>query len=169
MNDTASGPTRAGVGVIGIGNLLLRDEGFGVHALRALAGELEADGVRLIDGGTDPWSALSAAEGCRVLVVLDAVVGGKAPGECHALSLDEVEMQNAAMSLHGLTLFHLLRYEKLLGDGPERVRVLGMEPDVVEAGMGLSDCCRQSMPAFIRMAKDEIRAAQGCAAHCAPA
>jgi hypothetical protein len=61
------------VGVIGIGNLLLRDEGVGVHALQVLDGQMLAGDVRLIDGGTDPWAALSAAEGCSTLLVLDAV------------------------------------------------------------------------------------------------
>ena len=52
----------ADVAVIGIGNLLLGDDGLGVHAARALAADAGWDGrVRIIDGGTDPWAALAAA------------------------------------------------------------------------------------------------------------
>jgi hydrogenase maturation protease len=150
-------PNGCSVGVIGIGNLLLKDEGVGVHALQALAVQLPAHDVKLVDGGTDPWAALSAVGGCSTLLVLDAVTGGKAPGEFHCLSLDEVETRNASMSLHGLSLFHLLCYERILGNGFDDVRVLGMEPAAIEPGVGLSDICRAKLPDFVEMVKSEIR------------
>jgi len=152
-------PKGCSVGVIGIGNLLLKDEGVGVHAVQALAAQLAADGVKLVEGGTDPWGALSAVGGCRTLFVLDAVTGGKAPGEFHSLSLDEVETRNASMSLHGLSLFHLLAYERILGRGFDDVRVLGMEPAEIEPGVGLSDVCRSKLADFVEMVKSEVRRA----------
>ncbi len=148
----------AEVAVIGIGNLLLMDEGLGVHALRELQREVQSDGVRFIDGGTDPWSALSAAEGCRGLVLLDAVLGGKEPGEFHRMELDQVEAQDAVMSLHGLSMFHLVQYESLVGRSYAEALVLGMEPEVVEPGIGLSERCRSRLPEFVRMARAEIDA-----------
>ncbi|MHC4592513.1 MAG: hydrogenase maturation protease [Planctomycetota bacterium] len=157
MADETDGPM---IGVIGIGNLLLTDDGVGVHAVRALAEDSVAGRVEFIDGGTDPWAALSAAKGCRALVVLDAVVGDGAPGEFHRLSLDEVAVGVASMSLHGITLFHVLEYERLLGNGFEEVRVVGMEPAVVEPGVGLSDPCAGRLADFVgaaKMAIDEVR------------
>ncbi|MHC5034416.1 MAG: hydrogenase maturation protease [Planctomycetota bacterium] len=144
------------VGVIGIGNLLLTDDGVGVHAVRALAEDSVVGCVEFIDGGTDPWAALSAARDCRALVVLDAVVGGATPGEIHRLSLDEVAAGRASMSLHAITLFHVLEYERLLGKGFEDVRVVGMEPAVVEPGIGLSDPCAGSLADLVGAAKAAI-------------
>ncbi|MGD2174967.1 MAG: hypothetical protein PVJ27_06150, partial [Candidatus Brocadiaceae bacterium] len=54
------------------------------------------------------------------------------------------------------SLFHLVRYEALLGNAFDEVRVLGMEPDVVEPGIGLSERCRQELPALVKMAREEI-------------
>jgi len=144
------------VGVIGVGNVLLRDEGVGVHAVRALAQEPPDGGVLLVDGGTDPWAALSSAQDCRALVVLDAVAGGRAAGEFHSLALDEVDVGSTAMSVHGLTLFHLLHYERLLGNAFEEVRVVGMEPEAVEPGMELSEPCLQRLPAFVDLVRAEL-------------
>ncbi|MFO8006566.1 MAG: hydrogenase maturation protease [Candidatus Brocadiia bacterium] len=154
--DASTAPTE--VAVIGIGNLLLMDEGLGVHALRELEQEVQSDGVRCIDGGTDPWSALSAAEGCRGLVLLDAVLGGKTPGEFHRMELEQVEASDAVMSLHGLSMFHLVQYEALLGRSYTETLVLGMEPEVIEPGIGLSERCRRRLPEFVRMARAEITA-----------
>ncbi|KPK66271.1 MAG: hypothetical protein AMK73_00470 [Planctomycetes bacterium SM23_32] len=149
------------VGVIGIGNLLLKDEGVGVHAVRALARRALDDGaspqgIRFVDGGTDPWAALSEVGDCRKLLVLDAVVGGKGPGEFHCLALEDVDTGGAAMSLHGLTLFHLLNYERLLGNGFDDICVLGMEPAEVAPGIGLSELCQARLPAFMDVVTDQI-------------
>jgi len=124
--------------------------------VRVLAEAEDLEGVRIIDGGTDPWAALARAEGCRALVALDAVAGGKEPGEFHRLLLEEIDSTGAALSLHGVTLFHLLRYERLLGNGFEHIRVLGMEPHVVDYGVGLSALCQRRLPAFVQMVRAEV-------------
>ncbi len=146
----------AEVAVVGIGNLLLKDEGVGVHALRELRGCAWEGEVKLVDGGTDPWTAFSEAEGCRALVVLDAVVGGKDPGELHRLTLEEVEDNQVVLSLHGISLFHLVRYEALLGNTFDEVQVLGMEPSSVEPGIGLSERCRGRLANFLETARSEV-------------
>ncbi len=158
MSQASDGPA---IGVIGIGNLLLGDEGMGVHAVRALADEGPIPGVKLIDGGTDPWGALSAAERCSALLLLDAVAAGKEPGQLHRLELDEVETGHALMSLHGVSMFHLLQYERLCGNRFEEVVVLGMEPLTVEPGIGLSRPCRERLPALLGLVRDEIQAIRG--------
>jgi hydrogenase maturation protease len=144
------------VAVVGVGNLLLSDDGLGVHAVRELAQRACPPGVRLIDGGTDPWSAFSEAEGCRALFVLDAVQGGRHPGEFYNLPLDEVEAGGAVMSLHGITLFRLLQYEAVLGNTFEEARLLGMEPECIRPEIGLSPRCRRRLPAFAEMAMTQI-------------
>ncbi len=147
--------TIATVGVIGIGNRLMKDEGLGVEALRRLRGR-SLQGAELIDGGTDPWSALEAAAGCGSLVVVDAVLGGEPAGTIYRLSLEEVEGDGAVMSLHGITLYHLVQYERLLGNTFGEVRVVGMEPAAVEPGIGLSDVCAERMDGFLEAIEEEI-------------
>jgi len=145
--------------VIGIGNLLLQDEGLGVHAVRELAEADPTDDVLYIDGGTDPWLALQRARGCSSLLLVDAVLGGRAPGACYSFGMDEVEPTEAVLSLHGVTLYHLIQYEKLLGNGFDEVRLVGMEPFAVDPGIGLSARCRERLPELIELARREIRGA----------
>jgi hydrogenase maturation protease len=147
------------LGVVGIGNLLLMDEGIGVHAVRALAEEglPDAGPVVFVDGGTDPWGAFAAVTGCRALLVLDAVSGQLPPGELHSMDMAEVDLSAATMSLHGHTLFHLLEFESVLGATFEEVRVVGMEPLKIEPGFALSQPCRERLPALIDLTRQEIR------------
>jgi len=144
------------VAVIGIGNLLLQDEGLGVHAVRELERTAAREGVMFIDAGTDPWSGFAVAQDCPALVLLDAVVGGKAPGGMYNMSLEELESGNAALSLHGVSLLHMVQCETILGNEFRQVRVLGMEPDRVEPGIGLSDRCSARLPEFLEMSVSEI-------------
>ncbi|MFO7955738.1 MAG: hydrogenase maturation protease [Candidatus Brocadiia bacterium] len=148
------------VAVVGIGNLLLHDEGLGVHAVRRLEDAAQRKNVTYVDGGTDPWAAFSQVEDCEVVLVLDAILGGGEPGDTYKMSLQEVEAGSAVLSLHGVTMFHLLQYEALVGNRFEEVLVLGMEPESVEPGIGLSGRCEQSMPEFLEAVVSEIDGVQ---------
>ena len=68
----------ARVAVVAMGNLLMKDDGVGIHALQALKRQRESNGVEWIDGGTDAWSAMWGARTCRHLLILDAIQGGEA-------------------------------------------------------------------------------------------
>ncbi len=79
--DGLSGPVAAGGRrvVLGLGNLLNRDEGLGVHALRELERRFDADpGVEIVDGGVLGLNLLPLVEACSHLLVLDAVDAGRA-------------------------------------------------------------------------------------------
>jgi hydrogenase maturation protease len=150
-------PAAPRVGVIGIGNVLLCDEGLGIHAVRAFAAQHGADELTLaIEGGTDPWAALQAASGCAALILVDAVRGGKAPGELYRLALEDVETAGAILSLHGITLFHLLQYERLVGNEFGEVVLLGMEPFSIGPGLQLSEGCSERLAALVEMVSREV-------------
>jgi len=147
---------RSLLAVIGVGNVLLKDEGVGVHALRALMREVSGEPVMYIDGGTDPWSALMEAECCSELIILDAVAGDEPPGMLYRLRLDELANGKAPASLHDLNLVQMLVSEALRGNEFERVTVLGMQPEQIGAGTELSERCRKRMPELIETVRTEI-------------
>ncbi len=155
-----SRPSVCEVAVVGIGNLLLQDEGVGVHAVKRLHDAAPRHGVTYVDGGTDPWAAFARVAECEVVLVLDAVLGGHEPGSVYTMSLQEVESADAVLSLHGVTMFHLLQYEALVGNRFAEVRVVGMEPESVGPGIGLSDRCAQRMPEFLDAVVSEIDGVQ---------
>jgi len=151
----ASGANR--VAVVGMGNLLMGDDGVGIHALRRLREECAEPGVSWIDGGTDAWGALWQASGHEHLVLLDAVRGGGPPGTVYRLSLAELDAHGARLSLHEATLVDLIRLEDVLDKPFASVRVVGMEPAGVKPGLELSGPCRRGLSELLKAAVSEIR------------
>lgn len=148
---------RNGIAVIGMGNLLMGDDGAGIHALQRLRQECREEGVSWIDGGTDAWGALWQASGHHHLLLLDAVRGGGPPGTVYRLSLAELDARRARLSLHEATLVDLIRLEGVLDRPFASVRVVGMEPAGVEPGVELSRPCREALSELVRAALSEIR------------
>jgi hydrogenase maturation protease len=143
--------------VVGMGNLLMGDEGLGIHALHLLRAEGAGEAaVSLIDAGTDAWAALWQARGCEHLVLIDAVRGGQRPGTLHRLALEELDARADAMSLHDVTLVRLLELENALGRGPARARLVGMEPGRIEPGTELSPTCRRALSELVQAVRREI-------------
>ena len=146
------------VAVVGMGNLLMQDDGAGVHALQALRERMaNEDGVELIDGGTNAWGALWAARDCRHLLLLDAVRAGGKPGDVYRFPLGDAEAPQGSVSLHDVSLAHLVGLEQMMGNRFETVTVLGMEPSRIEPAIGLSEACQRGLEELVRLAQSEIR------------
>lgn len=130
--------------ILGVGNLLMSDDGVGIHAVRQLAQD-PPGGACVVDAGTDYLSALAFLEGARRVLILDAVRGGAAPGTLHRLGPDDVAQRPANGGAH---LTSVLEARRLLPPGapwPE-LAVLGVEPAVVDYGMELSAPVAQALP-----------------------
>ncbi len=139
--------------VLGIGNLLWADEGFGIRALEALhAGWRFAPGTRLLDGGTQGLYLLPFVEACRRLLILDAVDYGLPPGTLKIVQGAEVPafMGAKKMSLHQTGFQEVLAVATLRGWQPEKVVLIGMQPAVLEDyGGSLSDTVKAGLPAAV--------------------
>ncbi|MEN6317292.1 MAG: hydrogenase maturation protease, partial [Syntrophaceae bacterium] len=78
------------VTILGIGNILLEDEGFGVHFVRWISERYSAtDDIRIIDGGTLGYALLDIVSGCRNLIVIDVIKVDDAPGSIYRFSKEE--------------------------------------------------------------------------------
>ena len=144
------------IAVIGMGNLLMKDDGVGVHALVALREQWRGRGLEWVDGGTDAWHAMWQATHCRRILILDAVHGGGLPGSIYRLSLDALEVEDPGVSLHDVSLAHLIYFEDALGNQFDSVRIVAMEPAEIAPGMELSGTCQAALPDLLRAAKAEI-------------
>ena len=129
----ASPPER--VLVLGIGNLLWADEGFGPRCIEALA-EAHAfpPSVRLLDGGTQGLYLLPFLEEADALLVFDAVDYGLEPGTLLTVRDGEVPafMGAKKMSLHQTGFQDVLATAQLLGRCPERLTLIGCQPEELE-------------------------------------
>ena len=121
--------------VLGIGNLLWADEGFGVRCVEALAESWELPPeVRLLDGGTQGLYLLPYLQSARRLIVFDAVDYGLSPGTIKVIEDDEVPrfMGAKKMSLHQTGFQEVIAAAALTGRCPERLLLIGVQPAELE-------------------------------------
>ena len=147
------------IAVIGVGNILMGDEGVGVRAVEELGRLKLPEGVQLIDAGTAIHSLMGRLSEFDKLVIIDAVKGGRPPGTIYRLALDEIESDpSRILSLHDLGVLETLRIERLIGDVPEEVVIVGIEPERVEPSLELSPVLRERLPELIRAVLEELEA-----------
>ena len=116
--------------VLGVGNILLSDEGLGVRALELLRRGYEfPEEVSLLDGGTLGVDLLYYLEGTEKLLILDAVLGGKEPGTLYRFTGERVRGHfRRKVSMHDLGMQEVLALMELRGRFPEEIVLLGIEP-----------------------------------------
>jgi hydrogenase maturation protease len=159
---TAGSASGAPVLVLGLGNLLLTDDAVGLRLLQVLREtQLPTADIEFVDGGTQGLSLLPVLSGRRAVLILDAAGFGAQPGSVHILRDDEVWNVRAARrsrSAHEGNAVELLEAARLLGDTPEQIAVVGVEPDVIKTGIGLSPAVESAVPAAVAAAQQILQA-----------
>ena len=139
--------------VLGIGNLLLGDEGVGVHAAQALLEE-SPRGVKIQDIGTAILDALPALLRADRVIILDAMKGHGDPGTIYRVPMDQCTGNSCIGSLHGFDLRSVLA---LAGrEAPSDVLVMGVEPAAIEWSMELSPQVRNALPRLLEAVREEL-------------
>ena len=139
--------------VLGLGNLLLGDEGVGVHAAQALMEECFGD-VEIQDTGTAILDALPALERADRVIVLDAMKGHGTPGTIYRIMMDQCMGNSCIGGLHGFDLRSVLT---LAGcKTPPEILVLGVEPAVIEWSMDLSPTVKNALPVLLETVREEL-------------
>ncbi len=153
-----SGSVEAPVLVLGIGNPLLGDDGAGLALLAGLAGVPEPM-VEYVDGGTQGLALLGYLAGRRAVVILDAVMNGAPPGSVHVLRGEEALRLATARSstAHESNAGELLAAAALLGQLPEEVVVVGIEPERLQTGIGFSDAVLEGLGEAAAQAREVVK------------
>jgi hydrogenase maturation protease len=143
--------------IVGLGNLLLRDDGVGIHLVRALGkGDSGCTNVEIIDGGTSS-DIVSLVEGADKLIIIDTVKGGDKPGTVYRFGIDGVNAYSATRSsVHQLGIADNLRLLELLGRGPKSTVIIGIEPETVDWGLELSREVQNKMAEIASLVRREI-------------
>lgn len=128
------------IAVIGLGNILLRDEGLGVRAVEALGKRFDfPEEVRLIDGGTLGLDLLPLIEGVEKVLFVDAADLKKEPGSIAVIEDRKIpSLLEPKLSLHHVGLSDLLFAARFMGNQPAKVALIGMQPETMEMGLELS-------------------------------
>jgi hydrogenase maturation protease len=142
----------ASILVLGVGNSLLGDDGVGVHMVNQLShGDLASvPEVEVVDGGTQGLALLGSLADRATLILLDAVALGDIPGSIHVRRNEDVlALGYRSSTVHEGNAGELLAAARLLGDLPPSLFLVGIEPQSLESGIGLSEPVRQALPAAL--------------------
>jgi len=143
--------------VLGLGNILLRDEGVGVRVAQAMQSMKLPDTVEVLDGATAGLDLLDILAERRKAIVIDAVDGELPAGTVVRLTPEDlIPGDGAAFSLHALGLVEVLRLSRRLGISPNEVVILGVKPARLEYGLELSGELNRLLPRIIELVLNEI-------------
>lgn len=142
--------------VLGVGNVLLGDEGIGVRIMgelgrRASAGQISLPaGTRLVDGGTLGLDLLPLIEDARAILFVDAVDLGRAPGTVAVIEGRALATVLAGhLSAHQVGLADLLAVGRLLGTLPDAVALIGVQPGEVSVGLEQTPAVKAAVEAAV--------------------
>lgn len=144
--------------VLGVGNVLMRDEALGVRAVEELGRRFRfPEGVELLDGGTCGIELLSYISDKDYLIVVDAVRSGNAPGTVVRIEGEDVPARfMTRISPHQLGISDLLATATISGHLPEKIVLFGIEPKTIELGLGLSDEVKAGLERLIEVVLKEL-------------
>ena len=144
--------------VMGVGNILMSDDGIGIHVIRAVQKLELPDDIELLDGGTASMSYLDNLSNREKVIIIDAVKGNDKPGTIYRFTPADICVQKDMItSLHQIGILDSLTMSKFIGNPPQNVVIFGIEPAVMEWGMTLSPGVNAVIPELVEMICKELR------------
>jgi len=147
-----------------VGNLLLGDEGLGVHVARALLAARASlpGGVEVREAGTSLFDLAGELSRFPRVVLVDAFSAGGEPGTVYQLEMNGSLLTEPSggppLSLHEWGVLDALRAMEVAGLLPARVSVIGAEPETIEPGLGLSPCLERAKERIVSILLEELTA-----------
>ena len=144
--------------ILGVGNLLLKDDGFGVHLVNALKDTDFPDNITVLEAGTVSHQLIPMLHEMDHLIVIDVVEAGDAPGSLFRFTPEDLQFAaEQKVSLHQISLIDVLQLAELTGRKPKTV-ILGVQPkDVTSWSLELSEELRAVMPRVRELVFEELR------------
>ena len=151
--------------ILVLGNMLLKDEGIGVHIAGQLLKQNLPGNVEVIDGGTGSLDILLSRKGLHKLVVIDALKGGKKPGTIYKARF-KAEQRNdlkkifsraehSKISLHQVGLLDALMAAEKIDCLPDEIVIIGVEPKEMDCGLELTQPVKERIPEVIKNVLEE--------------
>jgi len=143
--------------VLGLGNILLGDEGVGVRVIEQLLSRSLPDEIEVIDGGTAGYELINFFEGKEKVIIVDAVKTNDTPGSVYKMDLSVVqEDETVQLSLHQIGLKNVFKMASMMDLNPE-VTLIGIVPkNYQDYNIGLSKEVEKAIPLAIETVLKEI-------------
>ncbi len=136
------------LGVIGIGNPIRSDDGIGIELINRLKARQIPEGVELLDVGTSGMNILHHLKNFNKVMIIDAIRTDGEPGNCMFFTPDEIDKDGSikTRSTHDANLLEALELSEMLGERPEEVIIMGIIPEDLTIGEGLSSKLKEKLP-----------------------
>lgn len=140
--------------ILGVGNILMQDEGIGVHIINRLKEERLASNVDIIDGGTAGFELIDIMEGYNRIFILDAIDAGMQPGEAIVFTPEDVKDRSLKnnYSMHGYGLLTILKVAEFI-DKRFNIKLIGIQKFSTEYKIGLSRELMARLPETVEFVK----------------
>jgi hydrogenase maturation protease len=143
--------------ILGIGNILLKDEGIGVHVANKLIEAPLPPDVEVMDGGTIGMDLLYCIEGRKKVIVIDTVKAGEPPGTMYRFTDKDLAVKKDFLrTAHGIDFYDVVQTSRMLGRKPDEIVFIGIEPEDMNEGMELSPAIANRIPAIIKLVMREL-------------
>jgi hydrogenase maturation protease len=144
--------------VLGIGNILLSDEGVGVHVVQKLREMSLPPEVELMDGGTMGIDLMFSIEGRKKVIVIDVVATNDPPGSIYRFTDRELaENSGVLQSVHGINFPYVIKNVTLFGTPPDHIVFIGIKPADINEGLELTPEIAAKVPKIIEIVMKEIQ------------
>ena len=115
--------------ILGIGNVLLKDDGVGVYTIRELENEKLPSTIELVDGGTSTLDTLSYFLDYKKVIVVDCLKAGYEPGTIYKINPEDIKnYKSENLSIHDVQILDVVKIANMLGKFP-KVVIFGIEPE----------------------------------------
>lgn len=134
--------------ILGIGNVLHRDDGVGVHVIEKINSSATdiPDNVEVIDGGTSGFDLLPLMAGRKKIIIIDALKVNDEPGSIYRFPASHIHDGGNIFSLHDMGVKKIIDMLRLTGEEPD-IEIIGIVPEDIESlDMSLSDSVKKSIP-----------------------
>jgi hydrogenase maturation protease len=148
--------------ILGVGNLLLSDEGVGVHVAQKMMKMDLPPEVQVVEGGTDGFGLVNVILEADRMILIDAVKGGGQPGSIYRFDIDDCPPYPDLFktSVHQISILEVINLSSLIGSPPQTT-IIGVEPQCLNMGMELSPQIEAKLPKIIQMIKEQVEISLG--------
>ena len=146
------------INLLGLGNILMKDEGFGVHFVRWIGNRWQfPETVALVEGGVMAYALLGTVCGCERLIVIDVLKTDEVPGSVYRFTLAEIEPKlPPPTSAHEVQFLDVLCKAEMLDEAPEVVFLCIVPENVRDMDMEMSPLMREKFPLVEELLMKEL-------------
>ena len=143
--------------IIGIGNILLQDDGVGVHVIERLENEKLPSTVELVDGGTSTLDTLGFFLDYKKVIVVDSLKAGLEPGTIYKIKPEDIKnYKKENLSIHDVQILDVVKMANMMDKYPE-VIIFGIEPEKISLNLEMTEIMISKIPEIIFNIKKELQ------------